>query len=67
MAMMNSSNHQIIYEIINIAGYLSSADTKTTLYSIPSHVGIPENEKADQLAMEESLHSNLVHNYLSIG
>lgn len=39
---------------------------KITIYLIPSHVGIPSNEKANQLSAKESLApSNIVHNRLS--
>ncbi|KAK4003991.1 hypothetical protein OUZ56_005735 [Daphnia magna] len=39
----------------NTAGNLKSAGTRTTIYWIPSHVGSPGNERADQLAAKESL------------
>ena len=41
-------------QVINSAKSLKSMGTKVTLVWVPSHVGIPGNEKVDKLAVEES-------------
>jgi hypothetical protein len=46
--------HPVINTILTTADTLKAAGTKVNLYWIPSHVGIPGNEMADQLASEES-------------
>lgn len=59
----------IVHAIIRAGEALRSAGTKTTLYWIPSHVGIEGNEIADKLASRESLSnepSNKISNALSI-
>ncbi len=49
-----NEKHLIIKEIVNTAEFLKSSGTQVTLFWIPSHLGIPENEKADHLASTES-------------
>ena len=69
LASPENEKHHVIHDIIQTALNLKSSGTKTRICWIPSHVGIPGNERADTIASQESSSnesSNRSNNPLSI-
>jgi ribonuclease HI len=54
----NPTKNRCVNEIRNLLDCLKSSGTNTTLYWIPSHCGIPGNEKANTLASDEAKSSS---------
>ena len=66
---IRKEKHPVIDSIIHMAKAMKSTGIRTSIYWIPSHVGIEGNEKADTLAgIERSSNepSNRINNKLSV-